>query len=260
MNWTILGWLATAGVLALFYLGVIHLAAASERSRRRRGEAQFVAAHIFPPGRGRVSLVNEVALFLRRLRGMVDDQPCALPLLAAILAGGLLLILALDPVLDDPMLFPATLPLPGWLKGIWAGGVVLLVLGHAVWIFLKAPQYLSRQWVVLHPDGAITARGAALPRLDPALPVRHFEGISMPGPDPQFPPRWAAGAVLVQGETVAGFVYFPHPPSPGEMRPLAVTPPGWWRINLGPEHTHFDQFVKRHYPPGVRAVAPGWPP
>jgi len=206
MSWTILGCLAVAGVLALLYLGVIHLAAASERSRRRRGEVQFVAARIFPSGRGGIFLGDEAALLLRRLRGVVDDQPRTLPLLAAILAGGLLLILALDPVLDDSMLFPTTLPLPGWLKGIRAGGVVLLVLGHAVWVFRKAPQHLSRQWVVLHPMAPLP-RGAPLCSAStPHGRSAISRGFRCPAPTP---PRYAAGTALVQGETVAGFLYTP---------------------------------------------------
>jgi len=250
--------LMASGLLALLYLGAIHRAAAQERSRRRRGEAQFVAARIFPPRGDAPSLGGEVTLMIRRLRGIVDDQPRALPLLAAILAGGLLMILVVDPVLDDPILSALTLPLPGWLKGIWVGGILLLVIGHTVWIFLNAPKYLSRQWLLLHPDGTITSRGAALPRFDPALPARHFEGISMPAPAPETPPLRAEGAVLVQGETVAGFVYFPFPHNPGDLRHVAVTPPTWWRIELAPDHVPFDKFIKQHYPVGIRAVAPGW--
>ncbi|NKC32714.1 hypothetical protein [Falsiroseomonas selenitidurans] len=252
------GVLVAAGAAALLYLAVIHRAAARHRARRRRGEAQHLAARILAP-RQDTSLAQEAGLLLRRLRGLVDDQPRALPLLAAILAGGLLLVPALDPILDDPMLLPAPLPLPGWLKAIWAGGVLLLVVGHAAWVFLNAPRCLSRQWLLLHPDGAITARGAALPRFDPARPVRVFDGIAMPARDSQ-PEGWAAGAVLAQDERVAAFVTNPHPPGAGDLRRLARTPPGWWRVELAPDPAGFDRFLRRHYPAGQRAVAPGWPP
>ncbi len=251
--------LMAGGIFSFLYLAVIHRSAARQRSRVRRGEAQLVAARIFPPHSGIDSLCGEVVLAVRRLRGIVDDQPRALPLLAAILAGGLLMIPAMDLVLDDPILFDLGLSLPGWLKGIWVGGVLLLVIGHAVWIFLNAPKYISRQWLLLHPDGGITSQGAALPRFDPAMPLQHFEGISIPDPDPEIPPRWAEGAVLVQGEAVAGFVYFPFQRGLGELRPLVITPENWWRVELSPDHVRFDKFLKQHYPPGIRAVAPGWP-
>jgi hypothetical protein len=251
--------LMAGGILSFLYLAVIHRSAARQRSRIRRGEAQLVAARIFPPHGEINSLGEEVALTIRRLRGIVDDQPRALPLLAAIFAGGLLMIPALDLIVDDPILFDLGLSLPGWLKGIWMSGVLLLVLGHAVWIFLNAPKYLSRQWLLLHPDGRIASRGAALPHFDPAMPLQHFEGISMPDPDPEILPRWAEGAVLVQGETVAGFVYFPFRRGLGELRTLTITPKSWWRIELGPDHVRFDKFLKKHYPPGIRAVGPGWP-
>lgn len=258
MNLTILVILAAVGVLALLYLGVIHAAAARERARRRRGETQRLAAHIFTPHQT-VTLAQEAGLLLRRLRGLVDDQPRALPMLAAILAGGLILILALDPILDDPMIFPGTLPLPGWLKGIWAGGVMLLALGHVVWVFLNAPRYLSRHWLLLHPDGAITALDLDLPRIDPARPVQVFDGITMPA-NGHHTEGWAEGAVLAQGDLVAGFVYQPHPPGAGDLRRLARTAPGWWRVELAPDSATFERFLRQHYPPGTRALAPGWPP
>jgi hypothetical protein len=251
--------LMAGGIFSFLYLAVIHRSAARQRSRIRRGEAQLVAARVFPPRSEIDSLDGEVALAVRRLRGIVDDQPCALPLLAAIFAGGLLMIPAMDLIVDDPILFDLGLTLPGWLKGIWMGGVLLLVIGHAVWIFLNAPKYLSHQWLLLHPDGSITSRSAALPRFDPAMPLQHFEGISTPYPDPEIPPRWVEGAVLVQGAVVAGFVYFPFPRNAGELRPLAITSRNWWRVELGPDHLRFDKFLKQHYPPGIRAVAPGWP-
>lgn len=251
--------LATAGGVALVYLAMIHRAAARQRARRRQGATEHLAARIFAP-HAQATLAQDATNWLR---GLVDDQPRALPLLAAILAGALLLILALDPILDDPMFFPASLALPGWVKGIWAGGVALLVVGHAVWVFLHAPRCLSRHWLLLHPDGAITARGneggAALPRIDPTRPVQVFDGITMPARDNQ-PEGWAEGAVLAQGDVVAAFVTQPHPPGAGDLRRLARTAPGWWRVELAPDPARFDRFLRRHYPPATRALAPGWPP
>ncbi|MGK7867540.1 hypothetical protein [Falsiroseomonas sp. E2-1-a20] len=244
-------------LLALAYLGLIHRAAWQARARRRHGQAERLAARIFaphqpgPPG-------GELRALLRDLVGIATDQPRALPLAAAILAGGLLLLLALDPILDDPILWGARVPpswraaLPAWLKLGWVLAVVALVLGHCVWIFGEAPRRLSRHWLLLHPDGGISAEGADLPRIDPLRPRQSLDRIPIParrqdGLD--LPAGEAEGAVLEQDGRTIGFVANPHVPRPGSLRRLAETPPEWWRVELEPDHASFHAFLLRHHPP-----------
>jgi hypothetical protein len=241
--------LAAAALLAaILYLGAIHRAAARAR-HRHQGEARHVAARIFPPHHQ----PGEARRFWLWLGGLATDQPRALPFLAAILAGGAALLLALDPILADPILWGRLLPpgwraaLPDWLKLAWVLGVLALVLGHALWIFLRAPRHLSRHWLLLHPDGAITAQGAELPRIDPTRPRRCEDGIT----SRLQPDRRAEGAVLEQDGVVIGFVANPHAPGPGSLRPLAVTPPEWWRVELEPESDTVLTFLRRHHPPAA---------
>lgn len=234
---------------AILYLGAIHRAAARSRRRHRQGAARHVAARIFPPH----YRPGEAWRFRLWLRGLATDQPRALPFLAAILAGGAMLLLALDPVLDDPILLGRLVSptwraaLPDWLKLAWVAGMLALVLGHALWIFLRAPRHLSRQWLLLHPDGVITALGADLPRIDPTRPRRSEAGIvSRLQPD-----RRAEGAVLEQDGVVTGFVANPYVPGTGSTRPLAITPPEWWRVELAPDPDSVLTFLRQHHPPAV---------
>lgn len=246
---------------AVAYLALIHLG-----FWRRRGPIRRVAARIHPP-REASDLAWEARSLLRRLAGLATDQPRALPLAAAILAGAALLLLALDPILDDPILWGRHVPpgwraaLPGWLKGAWVALMIALVLGHAGWIFLNAPRSLSRHWLLLLPDGAVAAEGADLPRIDPSRPRLSLDGITMPArriDGVEVPERWAEGATLAQDGAVIAFIANPANPGAGDLRPLAETPRGWWRVEAGPGWSELAAFLRHHHPASGRGVAPGW--
>ena len=245
---------------AVAYLALIHLG-----FWRRRGPIRRVAARMHPP-REATDLAWEARGLLHRFTGLATDQPRALPLAAAILSGAAVLLLALDPILDDPILWGRHVPpdwraaLPGWLKGAWMALVIALVLGHAAWVFLNAPRSLSRHWLLLHPDGAITAEGGDLVRIDPNRPVLSLDGITIParridGVD--IPERWAEGATLAQDGAVIAFIANPINPGAGDLRPLAETPPGWWRVELEHGFSELAAFLARHHPASGRCIAPG---
>lgn len=254
--------LAIAVILAAAaYLVVIH-----HGFWTRHRPIPRIAVHIRPAHEVR-DWAWEGRNLLRSLAGIVVDQPRALPLAAAILTGSIVMVLALDPVAGDPILWGRAVPpewraaVPGWLKGGWVALVLAAVLGHCIWIFLNAPRALSRHWLLLHQDGAITAAGAELPRIDPARPVLSLDGIAMPayrrdGMD--FPERSAAGAVLVQDGQVIAFVANPINPGPGDLRNLALTAPGWWRVDVEHDFPALASFLRRHHPPSGSGVAPGW--
>jgi hypothetical protein len=256
-----MGWAWVAAALlapAIFYMAVLHRRALMERRRRRRGEWRL-AARIIPAHRPLPTLAQEAMLAGRWLAGLVYDQPRALPFLAALLTSAAFLILALEPLMDDPFFWPfPPLPLPEAVKFGWAGLVLLAALGHPLWVFFRAPAFFSREWLVLHADGAISAEGASLPPLHLGRPHRAWDGITMPDPGPAGAARWAEGAVIAQGEDVVAFVTQPHMALPGALRNRAITPAGWHRVELGPEPAPFLAFFRRHCPDAPRGVAPGW--
>lgn len=266
-----MGWAWVAAALlapAFLYMAELHRRALAERRRRRRGEWRL-AARIFPAHSPRPTLAQEAWLVGRWLARLGRDQPQALPFLAALLTSAAFAILALDPLMDDPFFWPfPPLPLPEAVKFAWAGLVLLAALGHPLWVFFRAPAFFSRQWLVLHADGAISAEGASLPPLHLGRPHRAWDGITMPRPAYPFlgspaAELWAEGAVIAQGEEKGGedvvaFVTQPHMPGAGDLRHLAITPAGWHRVELGPEPAPFLAFFRRHCADAPRGLAPGW--
>jgi hypothetical protein len=259
MGWGFL--LATLFASSFLYMVILYRRALAERRRRRLGEWRL-AARIYQPHHPRPTLAQEAGLVLRDLAGLVCDQPRALPFLAASLTGGAFVILAMDPLLNDPFFWPfPPLPLPEALKFGWAGLVLLAVLAHIIWVFLRAPDFFSRQWLVLHADGAISAEGASLPPLHLGRPHRAWDGITRPRPADPFlglpaTELWALGAVIAQetdhGLQVVGFVTDPYPPE------RTVTPVSWYRVELGHGHEPFQAFFRQHCPDAPRGLAPGW--
>jgi hypothetical protein len=261
MGWGFL--LATLLAPSLLYMVVLHRRALAERRRRRGGEWRL-AARIYQAHHPRPTLAQEVGLVLRDLAGLVYDQPRALPFLAAILTSAAFVILAMDPLLVDPFFWPfPPLPLPEAVKFGWAGLVLLAALGHPIWVFIRAPAFFSRQWLVLHADGAISAEGASLPPLHLGRPHQAWDGITMPSPANPFlglpaMERWAEGAVIAQGGFVVGFDTRPDPVGPGDLRNQAIMPRQWHQVALGPEPAPFLAMFRRHCPDAPRGVAPGW--
>lgn len=267
-----LGLLWVFGILAAIGL-VYNLATLfgwlAERRRRRGGETR-VTARIFRPfcptrrrcrcpvaadGRGRLAGfrcdAREIAYSLTE---NVDDRPRALPFVTTIPLAALCLLLVLDPILDVPLLWGQSLPeavrsaFPEWLKWGWAGLAVLLALALAASAFFLPARRISRQWIVLHDDGRIGARGADFPVVDPRLPFI-AESKILADHRCVLIRQDAREIVLVLGPIAAAA----HPPI---LDIRLFTPVGAYRIGVESGEARVQRHLDRHFL-GKRNAASG---
>lgn len=201
MNSTIIATLTVFGGLAaigMVYNLVTLFAWRAEQRRRRRGEIRIAArihepfcptrlpchCPIRPDGTGRKP---ELSCHLRETlysaTGVIGNQPIGLPFVTTIALAGLSIILLVDPVLDRSLLWGGLLPdavraaIPEWLKWLWIGLSLVLVVALGIASFFLPQMRISRQWLVLNDDGRISALGADFPVFDPRKPFTAQERI-----------------------------------------------------------------------------------
>lgn len=248
--------LALLALLSVGYLGSI---AHGWRRRHAADGTRRIAVRIVAPT-GRRLPYDALRRALSAIVAPLNDQPRALPLAASIVCSTALLILTLDPLLSDPLWSAQLTPAAwraatGWAPWLWAGTWLALALGLPVASFFAAPLALSRHWLVLHPDGSITAQGAALPVIAPALQPRIFDGISMPRGSG--PPAVAQGLVIVLADATIAIDARPYPAGMTIGLVDAEVPRTWYRVDVPHDYAPLAAFMRRHYPPGSRAVPPG---
>jgi hypothetical protein len=248
--------LVLLALLSAGYLGSIvrgwHRRHAADGTRR-------IAVRIVAPA-DRQPPCGALRQVLSAIVAPLNDQPRALPLAAGIVCSTALLILTLDPLFSDPLWSASLTPASwraatGWAPWLWAGAWLALALALPVASVLAAPLALSHHWLVLHPDGSITAQGAALPVVAPALRPRIFDGITMPRD--HGPPAVAQGLVIVLADATIAIDTRPYPGGTTIGLVDAVVPRTWYRIDVPSDDAPLAAFMRQHYPPGSRAVPPG---
>lgn len=250
--------LAGLGMLwafALAYVGWIHVLAAKERRNRRADGVARIAVRAWPPHDPEsLTLRHDLGLMRRWLFGFVTDRPRALPLTAAIIAGGGAIFILLDPLMDKPLLWPraegggALSWLPEIVRIVVAGVIGLSAFANILWVFFAAPATLSWERLVLRPDGRLGLEGCAMPDINPARAT--FISLSIPSAHG----APAQGVTLEQDGLRFAFDYL-GTPSGNMIDPVPSVPPGWWHIALEGEVDRVDAFLLGHYGPGSVAYA-----
>ena len=249
---SLLAVLAAVWAVSLAYTLWIHVVAAAERARRRAGGPVRVAVRAWPPREGMGTWAGDARLAVRAILGIATDRPQGLPLAAAIIAAGGMTFVVGDLMMDEPALWPASAAssvaglLPGMIKAVLLGLLVIALLGNCVWIFFAAPTTLSWERLVLHPGGRIELEGGPpMPAIDPDRATL----IAMSIPSAHGAP--AAGVTLEQDDRRFAFDFL-GPPSPRNLLGAAPgVPADWWQIVLSGETGLFDDFLKTHYGPGA---------
>ncbi|MBU6334923.1 MAG: hypothetical protein KGS47_11070 [Chloroflexi bacterium] len=246
-------------LLALLSAGYLGSIAHGWRRRHAADGTRRIAVRIVAPIDRRPPY-DALRQVLSAIVAPLNDQPRALPLAASIVCSTALLILTLDPLFSDPLWSARLTPAAwrataGWVPWLWVGTWLVLALGLPVASFFAAPLALSRHWLVLHPDGSITAQGAALPAVAPTLQPRIFDGITMPRD--HGPPAVAQGLVIVLADATIAIDTRPYPGGTTVGLVDAVVPRTWYRVDVPYDDAPLAAFMRRHYPPGSRAVPPG---
>lgn len=234
-----------AALVGLAYVTFIWLSGRKAAAHRRRREARL-AVTIRPPrdwsGFGRAAIAPvRTGLPGRLWQGFSDvafHQPLLLPLVTSIPFASLFLLLVVDPVLDEPMIWAGTLPdglhawIPGWFRAAWITTAIVAAISTILWVFWMAPRRISRHWLVLGPDGSISSPGAPMPVLHPSR-------------------ARAAGPTRRTGFTIRqeGVVFAFHLPNraAGTAPNPRHVPDGWFSIDGGPDAARLDAFLQRHY-------------
>lgn len=244
-----LAWIGgVIAVLAVLRVLALHRAAFAERRRRRLGLGRRVAARIAAPAAlGEGALAAEMRHLAPGFGEMLWTIWRASAFVAAIIVGGLLVILLVDPVLDEPLFSWSPLSaerraaLPDVFRWVWLGLVLGGVVIHAVWVFLRAPALSSRHWLVLHPGGGIEA-SAGFPPLDPERPFTACGTLPAAGT------ARASGFMIEQAGTTVAFDYFPEVRGTGDPYHAPALDPTWWHVWLTGDHRAFAEFARRHFP------------
>lgn len=250
-------WVIAAGALiAAIYLTILWRALRSEGRRRRGGETR-IAAQVYArqcwsrwgvTGRD-ADLTIDAANYLR---GIADDQPVALPWISSIMLAGAVLILMVDPIMDDPLLpWAGGLRwLPDWAKMIWAGTALIVAIGLPVVMFRLPARRISRQWLVLHRDGRIGGLGADLPELDPRRPFTAEYRVLASGLS-----RWH-GVLIAQGDAEVTILLSPVAQFWHRWWPYVrqLVPPTACAVVLGAEAGRAIAHMEQHVLPGLRAA------
>lgn len=254
----VLGVIAAGAVIAAIYAAVLCRAIRHEGRRRRGGEAR-IAAQIYARGcwsrwgvTGRdADLSIDAGNYLR---GIVDDHPVALPWVSSVMLAGTVLILMVDPVMDDPLL-PWTQGLrwlPDWTKMIWLACALTIAIGLPVVMFFLPSRRISRQWLVLHRDGRISGLGGDLPELDPGRPFAAEYRLLAGGLS-----RWHA-VLIVQGDNEVTILLSPDARFWNRWWPFVrqMVPPDACAVVLGAEVGKAVAHLEQHFLPGL-SVATG---
>ena len=249
--------LPVIGLLALTgfaYVVILWRQSRRERRRRRAGETRLAVDIYQPFCRAPFARAMPDATPLRILwhhvSGMVHDRPLVLPLAGAIALAGCIVLFGIDPIMDDAMLWGRAVPadwrvaLPGWAKALWAGGVILGALSMVLLVFVRMPQVLSRQWLVLHADGTMTATGAAFPKLDPASRFTARRVIWDQAGTPI-----DHGAIITQDGAEIAFVIRPVPQTArlNRLPKRLLVPMSAHAVVLGLDTAALDAHLARHF-------------
>jgi len=241
------------------YLAMLMIAQRREQRRRKAGETR-IAARIYAPRcrspLGRNGRDPSPALRAAHdLAGLLHEQPLFAPFVTGVLLGGVVLIAMVDPIMDDPLLWPTTWKglrsLPGWMKALWLALAILLCLGIPLVMFSLPRKRFSRQWLVLHADGRMTAIGADFPAFDPERPFHASRRI------------WSTslsawhGVLIVQDRVHLAIVLAPVPHVWQRWLPHVrdLVPPDAYAVRVGLEDGPVSAHLIRHFPETLDATS-----
>lgn len=250
---SLLAVLAVIWAVCLVYVLWIHVRAAAERAARRSTRVVRIAVRAWPPSETPAGTwAGDAHIVWRYVAGLFTDRPRGVPLIAAIVAGGGTLFVFGDLLMDEPLLWPASIG-PQLPDAVRFGLLALLVvapIANCVWIFFAARLTLSWDKLVLRPDGVIALDGLAeMPPIDASRTTL----VAMSIPSAHGTP--APGVTLEQNGLRYAFDYFGLPGHDQWLHVTPAVPHDWWHIELSGEAYRVDAFLEAHCGPGSAPFA-----